>query len=316
MPGDRTDERRRRPRRERHEGRPGGDDRARPRTRGRRRRTGRSISPASSFRGGATGVEFSPLPDLFDHSRLVHDAELAILLEPTDNTIQAGCLGNLNARITFHGVSGHSARPWTAENAIDKALDGLRAYAQIEPRPVEIGGLTFTGGREHHPDRRRDREQRHPRPRGGERQLPATPRSLVFERRRVPPQPAPGGRDVRARRRLSARPRRHRLAARAPAARGRRPGDSSRSRRGRTSPTSPPAGSTPSTSGLERRATRTGATSRSRSRRSSGRSSRSGPSSRVPSDRARLPHSRAADHVSVRAPERGCTARRGARESR
>ena len=89
-------------------------------------------------------AEFSPLPHLFDNSRLVHEAELAILLEPTDTTIQAGCLGNLNARITFHGVSGHSARPWTAENAIEKALDGLRAYASIEPRPVEIGGLTFT----------------------------------------------------------------------------------------------------------------------------------------------------------------------------
>jgi succinyl-diaminopimelate desuccinylase len=89
-------------------------------------------------------AEFSPLPALFDASRLVHQAELAILLEPTDCTIQAGCLGNLNARITFHGVSGHSARPWTAENAIDKAIDGLRAYAGIEPRPVDIGGLTFT----------------------------------------------------------------------------------------------------------------------------------------------------------------------------
>jgi succinyl-diaminopimelate desuccinylase len=89
-------------------------------------------------------AEFSPLPHLFDNSRVVHDAELAILLEPTDTTIQAGCLGNLNARITFHGVSGHSARPWTAENAIEKALEGLRPYAAIEPRPVEIGGLTFT----------------------------------------------------------------------------------------------------------------------------------------------------------------------------
>ena len=89
-------------------------------------------------------AEFSPLPPLFESSRVVHDAELAILLEPTDTTIQAGCLGNLNARISFHGVSGHSARPWTAENAIEKALEGLRAYASIEPRPVQIGGLTFT----------------------------------------------------------------------------------------------------------------------------------------------------------------------------
>ena len=88
-------------------------------------------------------AEHSPLPALFDASRLVHDAGLAILLEPTDNTIQAGCLGNLNARIVFHGVSGHSARPWLAENAIEKALDGLRPFAEIEPRPVEIGGLTF-----------------------------------------------------------------------------------------------------------------------------------------------------------------------------
>ena len=89
-------------------------------------------------------AEFSPLPHLFDNSRVVHEAELAILLEPTDTTIQAGCLGNLNARLIFHGVSGHSARPWTAENAIERALDGLRAYASIEPRPVVIGGLTFT----------------------------------------------------------------------------------------------------------------------------------------------------------------------------
>jgi succinyl-diaminopimelate desuccinylase len=89
-------------------------------------------------------AEHSPLPALFDGSRAVHEAALAILLEPTDCTIQAGCLGNLNAEIEFHGVSGHSARPWTAENAIEKALDGLRPYATIEPRPVEIGGLTFT----------------------------------------------------------------------------------------------------------------------------------------------------------------------------
>ena len=89
-------------------------------------------------------AEHSPLPHLFEHSSLVHEAGLAILLEPTDCTIQAGCLGNMTARIVFHGVSGHSARPWAAENAIDRALEGLRPYASIEPRPVQIGGLTFT----------------------------------------------------------------------------------------------------------------------------------------------------------------------------
>jgi succinyl-diaminopimelate desuccinylase len=89
-------------------------------------------------------AEENPLPHFFDSVPGIHDAGLAILLEPTDNAIHAGCLGNLNARITFHGVSGHSARPWMAENAIEKALEGLAPYAAIEPRPVEVGGLTFT----------------------------------------------------------------------------------------------------------------------------------------------------------------------------
>jgi succinyl-diaminopimelate desuccinylase len=88
--------------------------------------------------------EQSPLPELFERSTLVHEAELALLLEPTDLTIQAGCLGHMSARLTFHGISGHSARPWTAENAIEKALAGLAPIAALEPRPVEVGGLTFT----------------------------------------------------------------------------------------------------------------------------------------------------------------------------
>ena len=88
--------------------------------------------------------EESALPAFFAARTIASSADLVVVLEPTDNTIQAGCLGNLNARIVFHGVSGHSARPWTAENAIDRALEGLRPFAAIEPRPVEIGGLTFT----------------------------------------------------------------------------------------------------------------------------------------------------------------------------
>ncbi|MCP9484827.1 MAG: succinyl-diaminopimelate desuccinylase [Gaiellaceae bacterium MAG52_C11] len=85
----------------------------------------------------------SALPHFFESVPRVHEAELAILLEPTDCTIQAGCLGNLNARFVFHGVSGHSARPWLAENAIERALEGLGAIAALEPRPVEVGGLAF-----------------------------------------------------------------------------------------------------------------------------------------------------------------------------
>lgn len=87
--------------------------------------------------------QWSPLPELFDGSPDVRETALAILLEPTDLAIHAGCLGNLNARIEFTGVSGHSARPWTAENAIEKAIAGLAGIAGLQPRDAEVGGLVF-----------------------------------------------------------------------------------------------------------------------------------------------------------------------------
>ncbi len=83
----------------------------------------------------------SPLPALFE--RNPPRASLVIVLEPTDNTIQAGCLGNLNARLTFQGESGHSARPWLASNAIHHAAEGLVSVARLQPHDVEIDGLLF-----------------------------------------------------------------------------------------------------------------------------------------------------------------------------
>jgi succinyl-diaminopimelate desuccinylase len=80
---------------------------------------------------------------LFDRCPLVREADLAVLLEPTDLTIQAGCVGNLSARVTFSGVSGHSARPWLADNAVHRAIEGLARVATHERREVVIDGLPF-----------------------------------------------------------------------------------------------------------------------------------------------------------------------------
>ena len=86
---------------------------------------------------------FDPLPALFDSCPLVHEADLAVLLEPTDLEIQAGCVGNLTARVTFHGRSGHSARPWLADNALHRAIDGLARIAAHERREAIVDGLPF-----------------------------------------------------------------------------------------------------------------------------------------------------------------------------
>ncbi len=89
------------------------------------------------------GPTENPLPAVFEHTGLVDEAQLVICLEPTDNTLQLGCLGNLNARAVFNGRSAHSARPWLGVNAIRLAFDGLQQVLAAEPRDVEIDGLVF-----------------------------------------------------------------------------------------------------------------------------------------------------------------------------
>jgi succinyl-diaminopimelate desuccinylase len=69
--------------------------------------------------------------------------ELAVMMEPTDNAIHSGCLGNVNATWTFHGVAAHSARPWFGDNAITRAAAGVTALAAHEPEPHQFDGLEF-----------------------------------------------------------------------------------------------------------------------------------------------------------------------------
>ncbi len=88
-------------------------------------------------------AEESSLPGVFAACPAVLDAELAICLEPTNNDLHLGCVGNLNAELVFHGESAHSARPWTGVNAIERAVAGLARVFPVEPRNVDFDGLRF-----------------------------------------------------------------------------------------------------------------------------------------------------------------------------
>jgi succinyl-diaminopimelate desuccinylase len=83
----------------------------------------------------------SALTPLLERRKL--DAEFVVVMEPTDGELHAGCLGNINASWTFSGRSGHSARPWQADNAIHRAALGIAALASAPSVPVTAHGLTF-----------------------------------------------------------------------------------------------------------------------------------------------------------------------------
>jgi succinyl-diaminopimelate desuccinylase len=88
-------------------------------------------------------VTESALAPLLEREPGLRGADLVVVMEPTANAIHAGCLGNVNATWTFHGRSGHSARPWLADNAIHRAAAGIQSLAQVEPAPRDFDGLRF-----------------------------------------------------------------------------------------------------------------------------------------------------------------------------
>ena len=86
---------------------------------------------------------FNGLRSLFaDHAPLVA-GDLAILLEPTDGWVEAGCQGTIHVRAGFDGERAHSARPWMGENAIHRAAETLAHLADHEADTVTVDGLEF-----------------------------------------------------------------------------------------------------------------------------------------------------------------------------
>ena len=93
---------------------------------------------------GREEIEVSALaPCLARNPGLAADVALAIVTEPTDNAIEIGCLGNLNARVRVRGAAAHSARPWLGDNAVHAGIRALASIADLPVRDVEIDGLLY-----------------------------------------------------------------------------------------------------------------------------------------------------------------------------
>jgi succinyl-diaminopimelate desuccinylase len=73
-------------------------------------------------------------------------ADLAILMEPSNAGVEAGCQGTIRVEVTVPGTRAHSARSWTGDNAIHKAGELLRRLEEYQPRQPVIDGLTYHEG--------------------------------------------------------------------------------------------------------------------------------------------------------------------------
>lgn len=70
----------------------------------------------------------------------------AVLLEPTDATVEGGCQGNIRVEITVPGKAAHSARSWMGSNAVHATHDLLGRLVAYRPREVEVDGLVYREG--------------------------------------------------------------------------------------------------------------------------------------------------------------------------
>jgi succinyl-diaminopimelate desuccinylase len=85
----------------------------------------------------------SGLEELFTERPDLLEGDVAILGEPTDGELEAGCQGTLRLEVTLAGARSHTARPWMGRNAIHRLGPLLDFLASHEPRQPLIGGLQF-----------------------------------------------------------------------------------------------------------------------------------------------------------------------------
>jgi succinyl-diaminopimelate desuccinylase len=74
------------------------------------------------------------------------EADLAILMEPTNGAVEAGCQGTLRVEVAVPGRRAHSARGWLGENAIHAAAPLLTTLVRYDAREVDIDGCVYREG--------------------------------------------------------------------------------------------------------------------------------------------------------------------------
>ena len=91
-------------------------------------------------------ARFNGLQTLADRHPDMLAADLAILMEPSDGGIEAGCQGTLRVEVRTSGERAHSARSWLGGNAIHASAVVLERLAGYRARRPVIDGLEYREG--------------------------------------------------------------------------------------------------------------------------------------------------------------------------
>ncbi len=73
-------------------------------------------------------------------------ADFAVVMEPSNADIEAGCQGTMRAEIRTFGKRAHSARAWMGDNAIHRLAGALERLGAYEPRRLDVDGLEYREG--------------------------------------------------------------------------------------------------------------------------------------------------------------------------
>lgn len=95
------------------------------------------------YKGEEGAKEQNGLETLFPEINRKFDISLGIILEPTDNEVQLGCQGVVNAELKIEGTEAHSARPWLGKNAIYKTIPLLENLKELSPESILVDELDY-----------------------------------------------------------------------------------------------------------------------------------------------------------------------------
>ncbi len=91
-------------------------------------------------------AEFNGLHLLSQTHPELMTADFAILMEPSNAIVEAGCQGTMRVDVKTHGERAHSARSWRGVNAIHGAGEVLARLNAYEARTPVIDGLEYHEG--------------------------------------------------------------------------------------------------------------------------------------------------------------------------